>query len=399
MRIESFSLHGLANYVEPAVLAPLEDVNVLYGPNNAGKSNLLRAVELYFRLLGAGESVTQAQRQILDNPDPALQALLAGSFCRTAPLPIVFAVEWSLPEHDLRLAGLQPDYPCSRITTVLEVESMNRTTEVRIRKWLLENQDVAGLDRAKEPALLGFAQQLRRLLADAEPFRREQPVLPVVTLGASGELFPQALRDALFDARVSRDPEQRKRWALFAELAATMQAELGPGAWETTFERAAGQADLVYLRGEETVTLESLGAGVRRLTALLAELALTNAGWVLLEEPEWRLSPALQKRLVTLARRVVAAGSGPKQLFLTTHSPTLAALGAPFAVEPGELSPVVSRKPWALSPDTDGIDDGAPAPVEGEGLGQLIGLVDSLAELEPEQLLAAAGAARGSGRA
>ena len=58
MQIVSFTVQGFANFIQPVRLGPLEAVNVVYGHNNAGKSNLLRAVELYFRLLGAGEIIS-----------------------------------------------------------------------------------------------------------------------------------------------------------------------------------------------------------------------------------------------------------------------------------------------------------------------------------------------------
>jgi hypothetical protein len=389
MRIHSFQVQGLANFANAVALGPLEEINLLYGPSNAGKSNLLRAVELYFRLMGAGEAVTKAQRDTLDQPDDELRELLSVSFSRTAPQPIVLDVEWTLAGEDLEEAGLLPDFPYKRVKTVLELDPAGRSLEIRVRKWLMEQTDVAPLDRDKDPALVGFAQQIRRLLSDARPFQFDQPVLPAVRLGQSAELFPQSLRDALFDARQSLAPEARKRWALFCELAATMRAELGAGSWETVFERSTGRADLVYVRGEESVRLEWMGAGVQRLTALVAELALAPERWIMMEEPEWRLSPSLQKRLATLARRVVRAGLGPRQFFITTHSPTLASLGTAFAVELAEGAPVAEQKGWELSPDSSAIQDGTDAPGSegGEDLGHLIGLVDSLAELDPDDIV------------
>src|SRR4051794_712169 len=101
MRIKSFRVQGFANFTGPVSIGPLEELNVLYGPNNAGKSNLLRALELYFRLLGAGESVTKAQTQILDHPDDDLECLLRNGVNRQNPLPIAFSVEWQIPDRVL----------------------------------------------------------------------------------------------------------------------------------------------------------------------------------------------------------------------------------------------------------------------------------------------------------
>lgn len=389
MRIEQFRVSEFANFSQPVAWGPLKEINLLYGENNVGKSNLLRAVELYFHLLGVGEAVTKSQRQIVDAPSAELSALFDASFPRlrgTEPRPLVFQVEWSLTEEDLRESGLFPDHPCWRVETFLEATPTGRSVDLRILRWALEGNDVAQLEKDTHPALVGFAQQLRRLLADARPFQFELPVLPVARLGNSNALFPQDLRDALFDARQSVAPEARRRWTLFAELAGTLAKEVGPGAWETTFSRADQSADLVYLNGDQVITLEELGSGIQRVAALLAELCLCSERWVLLEEPEWRLSPALQARLVRLSRRVLDANVGPRQLFVTTHSPTLAAQGEAFSVERDGEVPKVIAKPWDLSAGL-AIDDEEEIASTPE-LGDLIGLVETLADIDPEVLLA-----------
>lgn len=390
MRIRSFNVQGFANFTNPVSLGPLQEVNVLYGPSNAGKSNFLKAVELYFRLLGVGETVTKLQPQIIDRPDEALLAATATAFNREDPqLPITYKVEWALTEQDLERYRLFAEIPCARVMTALELRLPSRTLELKTPVWMIGDKDLSGLDRAKDGQLLIFGQQIRRLLADARPFQQEHPIMPVAYLGASAELFPQQLRDRIFDARVSTSAQGRRRWSVFAEQGAALQAELGEGAWETVFVRATGRANLVYLRGDETIYLEQMGAGIQRLAALLAELCLAEEGTICMEEPEWKLSPDLQKRFVTVARKVVQAGVGPRQLFITTHSPSLAALGQPFSVELEAGVPIIEQKPWALSAEAGaGADAKEDAALEG-----LIGLVDNLAEMEPEQLVPGAAAA------
>jgi hypothetical protein len=234
---------------------------------------------------------------------------------------------------------------------------------------------------------VGFAQQIRRLLSDTCPFQFDRPVLPYARLGEGADGFPQSLRDRLFDARLSRLPAERRRWALFTEVAAGVRPELGDGTWEMVFDRVTGLADLLYLRESGPVTLEMLGAGAQRFLRLLAEMALAKERFVALEEPEWRLSPELQRRFAALARRVVQSGVGPTQVLMTTHSPIMAAQGTAFSLELSEGAPLIQKKPW---------DAGFPAEPESSttpdapgGLNDLIGLVESLAEIEPEKLVAA----------
>lgn len=376
MRIRSFTVNGFGGFTESVTFGPLEELNVLYGANNSGKSSLLRAIELYFRLLGAGEAVTPSQPQILDHPGDALQDLLAASFNRYEPAPITLEASWSLSDGELEEAGLMADFSVGEVDTVLELTGGNRVCEVRVQKWKMADRDAATASRDNEPALISFGQQIRRLLSDARPFQFEKPVMPFAVVGHSADLFPQSLRDALFDARQSTSPEKRQRWALFVETAGSLAEELGVGAWETTFDRSAGRADLVYVRGDEALLLPAMGAGVQRMAGLLAELALTDARYIAMEEPEWRLSPALQRRLASLAARIVQAGLGPRQFFISTHSPVLAGCGEAFSLESGAGGAYVERRAWKL--DAPAPNGSVPASAAQAPLG--------LAESRPEPL-------------
>lgn len=383
MRIKSFEVKGFAGFTQPLHVGPLDEVNVVYGPNNVGKSGLLRALELYCHALGAAESVSKAQAQILDAPNEALAAALKGALNWEEPDPVLFTVEWFVSKADLESCGLQPERGCSRVSTTFQLTCANKNWELRTVRFLLENEDIAQKDKAKEAAAVVFGQQIRRLIADAKPFQFEQPVLPYAMIGRHAEGCPQLLRDALFDVSQSRHAADRRRWELFVELAGTFRAELGDGNWQTVFDRRTGRADLLYVRAGGALTLEQMGSGVQRLAGLIAELCLAHERVICVEEPEWRLSPALQKRFVKLARRVLQAGVGPTQLFISTHSPVMAALGRPFALELDGGVPVIAEKPWSAP----GVEVEADEKEDAE-LGGLIGLVETLAEIDPNKLAA-----------
>jgi hypothetical protein len=378
MQLRSLTVSGFGPFENPLAFGPLDPVNVLYGSNNGGKSSLLQAVELYFRLLGASEGITRAQTQILDNLDDDTGRLIQ----RSAKNKITFSAEWHIPESALEAGGLQPDRPFSKLVTVLEVQNLNRTYDLRVQKWILDTEDFAELDRDQNKKAVQLGTQLRRLISDAMPFQFDKPVLPWAWLGASPELFPRSLRDRLFDARQSTDQRRRRRWAVFARLAGSFRHELGEGTWETTFDRSTGAADILFLRDDRALTLEVLGAGVQRLAGLLAELCLAEAPCICIEEPECRLSPDLQRRLMEMVDRVLEAKLGPRQLFLTTHSPMIAACGSAFELRAEAGPPVLERKPWAVSE----VGESSNRP----GLGKLIGIVEGLASIDPEHLAAPA---------
>lgn len=387
MQIKSFQVQGFANLTATVRLEPLREVNVLHGRNDVGKSNLLGAIELYFRLLGVSEAVTRVQGHTFERPDEGIRVLLAGAFNRSDPQPVQWEVDFTLADGDLETAGVYAEVPCREINTVLELRSTNRTVEARIKKWQVGETDISTLDRTRDKSVVQFGEQLRRLLSDARPFKEEKPVLPVARFTGEGGLFPQSLRDALFDARQAREPGRRRRWTLFTEIAGGLRAELGDGEWDTAFDRSEVRAEILYVRGGDALALDDLGSGARRFAELAARLALWEEPWLCMEEPEWRLSPELQGRLVAAMRRAIAAGTGPRQVFLSTHSPALAAHGHPFSLRAEEGGPRLRQEPWELSPVVAAGDaNGGGAP--DAGLGDLIGLVENLADLDPSQLVA-----------
>lgn len=384
MRLNSFGVRGFANLSGPVELGPLRDINVIYGPSESGKSNLLRALELYFYLLASSETVNKLQVQSLETASGRFAALLETAFHRTDPVPIQFRAEWQIDSATLAASGLSREIPGDTLRTEIELRSLNRRPETSVKIWQIGDKDAAQLDRLQEPAIVGYAQQLRRVCADARPFQFDEPVYPLWRLVDSGEHFPQSLREQLFDAAQSTSSEARRRWEIFARLAQSARpSAAGQAGWRTGFDRKAGRANLLWVDGDEILSLDQLSAGVQRYTFLVAALCLQELPWILMEEPEWRLSPQLQARFVAAARQVIQSGLGPRQVFISSHSPALAAAGHPFLLEWRDGEPVAKQAAPASSVAESGTDAGA-----GDDLDSLIGLVDELSEIDPDALAA-----------
>lgn len=384
MQLLSLSVRGFAKLARPVSLGPIGPVNVIHGPNNVGKSCLLRALELYFRTLGCGEGVTRAQPQILDKPDPEFLRQVEASRPDGESIPLLFEARWRISPDDFTRYGIIPETSCKTLQTDIEIKASGRTYEVRVVRLEMDGKDVATLDRMKEPSMIVFGQQVRRLLADATPFQQDHAVVPFRFLGRHPPGMPQSLRDALFDARMSRKAEERQRWAVFVDLAQCLRPELGQGNWETVFNRESSKADLIFLKGEETVTVDRQGEGVQRFLTLLAELCTVQEPYVALEEPEWRLSPDLQKRLLDVATRLVER-MVIRHVFITTHSPTLAQCKHSFEMSLPDGHPHCQNRPWKPQ-EPEPTQNGAEAPGAPD-LGNLIGLVEDLADLDPDSLL------------
>ena len=66
MRLNSFTVEGYKNLTVPVTFGPLGDLNAVHGPNNIGKTNLIRAIDLFFGLLAVGNQVSKYQFVTMD---------------------------------------------------------------------------------------------------------------------------------------------------------------------------------------------------------------------------------------------------------------------------------------------------------------------------------------------
>lgn len=403
MRLNSFTVEGYKNLTAPVTFGPLGDLNALHGPNNVGKTNLLGAIELFFGLMAIGNQVSKDQFTTLDANEAVPGHPFAQIFTLPDPSPIRLQAELSLPAQELRDANIEPECATDPCTISLALTPVASGAQLRVTQFLLGKVDAAR-DSAG-PA--GFAEVLRAFIAGTFFLQTEQSFRPFALLdpyrpgpeGASEpSLVPQRIRDELFDARQSLDRARRARWTLFLRLTRELEPELGPGEFDTAFDRATGHANLVFDTGAATMPVDQLGTGIQRAVALLGSLVLVRATMVGFGEPELGLTPALQQRFLRAAGTLLATPGGPAQLCFTTHSPVLGAGETAFAMERPEGIPLLEQRPCegagALPPLAATVpagNDEGPSPAD---LDSLIGLVDQLAEIEPRELVAAAPASR-----
>lgn len=77
-----------------------------------------------------------------------------------------------------------------------------------------------------------------------------------------------------------------------------------------------GQRPGIYLPNRDTITIDQMGEGVPNIVGLLADLALSEGKLFLVEEPENDLHPEALKALLEL----IAESSGRNQFVVSTHS-------------------------------------------------------------------------------
>jgi ABC-type iron transport system FetAB ATPase subunit len=347
--LQEFKVKGYKNLTHPIVFGPLGRINVIHGENNVGKSNLLQAIDLYFRLLERGSQFDGRSVGAITIEPHAFEEwgfTSAEIFGFADPIPIELTGTFSFTSGEREQLGLET----SERLQVIELRLSLRANGVEARITDL----VGGITEQALARILDYVPTVHLLQARETTSRFG--LLGVSRRLATGaaqtnglRIVSQRLRDALFDAKESREATLVRRWELFVEAMKQFGVVLGPGGFDTAFDRQSGHADLVFDSGEMRVPVDLLGSGVQQIVALLGQLLLTPATLVGIEEPELNLRYTLQKQLLSAFQEITQSEHGPEQLFLTSHSPAFEAEESFFAMEYRDGVPTLNRKPRSLA--------------------------------------------------
>ena len=353
--LQQFEVKGYKNLTGALTFGPLGRINVIHGENNVGKSNLLQAMDLYFRFLDAIRvSGDSAETRLAPGNLSEWGYLINDIFNLVEPVPIEMAGMFSLAAEQRSQLGLGhmespieigiQVYPHSGSRVGIKIVRLTDGVPGDMLRGILRLVSSVHLLQTEKAdsrfALLGVS---RRLVAgDAE---------------SSLHIVPQQLRDALFDAKESRDALTVRRWELFVEAMKQFEPILGPGRFDTAFDRQSNQANLVFDTGKVRIPVDLLGSGVQQIVALLGQLLLTPATLVGIEEPELNLRYTLQKQLLKAFEEITTSEYGPEQLFLSSHSPAFEAEECFFGMELVDGVPVLSRRPRTQARNYTGTRD------------------------------------------
>jgi hypothetical protein len=108
VRLRRFSLSGYKNLTQPVVLDGLGPINLIHGANNVGKSNLLQAMEVFFRSLPAASDLPSSQgREVLSLGIDLFGAGSRSLFNLERPAPILLRGVLDVPLEELAAVGIQ----------------------------------------------------------------------------------------------------------------------------------------------------------------------------------------------------------------------------------------------------------------------------------------------------
>lgn len=315
MRITRFRIQGFKS-IDDVTVDGLSDINVFFGRNDVGKSNIIEALELWHRLLSMSGSVNEIQvaqdfeqrfgtelfqldgdDQIIINVDMVFEQLVL-------PVP-----NWARIDADESVSSASdPDMKGTARSVATHLSSQ---VEVELRGDDLAIESHANWEDGKTRSITPF-----HVISANRRFQFEQRDQGKLT----GPVDHDNLKKALFYAYLSSDVQQKKRFAAIKTLLAEPPFSLGE--LDVALDPDNDEINIGFIRPHGRLPLENLGSGSQQLLLVLGQVFLNDFPIIALEEPEMNLSPQRQQELMVALRRLMQDPAiSLKQLFISTHSP------------------------------------------------------------------------------
>jgi AAA domain, putative AbiEii toxin, Type IV TA system len=363
MRLQRFEVQGYKNLRQRVVLEDLGAINVIHGENNVGKSNLLQAIGLFFRVLShmSQQRLEVGAKRVWHCPVNEWNAIgfpateIFDLEAPSRPAPIELGAQVLLDDEEVRELGIADETRHADIE--LHISRDFDRIAVRVPVVHLGEQDVpgGGLDEmAKGLVTLLSRRHLAQVddIVDRFAFLSTDRRLWDERGEAARDLVPAHLLLQLYDARESMEPERYRRWELFTETMGRFSDILGKGSFIALFHRQPepGRARLAWQTEHARIPVELMGSGVQQIVAIVARLMMSDATIVAIEEPELNLRFGLQRRLYERFEDITASDTGPRQIFLTSHSPAFESGAFFYGMRATPEGPVVERRPASEAP-------------------------------------------------
>jgi len=264
-------------------LEELGGLNVIVGYNGYGKTNLLTALYLFIKNMGAGLE----KRSVEDREGEYL--LLWKDYDVSKPITIGGVVEFS--EDETAMAIGKPMR--MRVEVSNKIKYNNKYVE-----WTLDTLNVNN-----SPPTSDNLETVRNLFAFASQRVEYVPI------------FDQAYFDSVIKKMIemNRSPINMKRkWYDFINLISDTIPEIkGVEFWDSN--------KLVLNIQNLPIYIDLAASGFQRVVLMLFILWLSGSKILLLEEPEVNMYPTLQSRIMKLIKEWT--NKNVFQVFITTHSP------------------------------------------------------------------------------
>lgn len=327
MKIESFHIKGFKS-IKDLRVDNLSAMNVFFGLNDVGKSNIFQALSLWQRAF-----YHDARSIRFEDIEPNFGKHF---FHQNLGNTISIAVEFNL-EEDEQIALIREIEKVAKgrgfLSLALLNKPSNRLSKVTATIELVRrSQDSRALELERKLSAFGKTQKANLVLDNSSKISTD--LLRIVgakrrfqvefSKKANGVAIvgAQNLKKALFYAYLSSDLSRKQRLVAIKNILDAEPFNLGE--LDIALSPQDDAIDVGFIRAEGRMPLENLGDGSQQLLLILGQVFLNDYPIIILEEPEMNLSPQYQGYLLQTLRQLMADPSVKlNQLFISTHSPYL----------------------------------------------------------------------------
>ncbi len=324
MRIESFHIQGFKN-IANVKIEGLSNINVFYGLNNVGKSNIFEALGLWYQLSVLPPATDLSKQEFEEKFGPFIFQL-KGDNAINLKVEITLT-QSDLPDKDELDSSLFDDMignpKLDYYTTTDLTKGIYLLSEARLdlKANKVELQTTHQLKIGQKEFQISF-QSLPNFFSGLhiiEATRRFQ----VEQRGQEtsvGFISDHNLKQALFYAYLSRDLQQKHRLEAIKRILTNPPFNLGE--LDVALDPSTDRIDIGFIRPDGRLPLENLGSGAQQLLLVLGQIFLNDHPIIAIEEPEMNLSPQYQQYLLVALRQLMQDPAVKlNQLFISTHSP------------------------------------------------------------------------------
>ncbi len=287
MLIKRFQIQGYKSNKD-LTIEGLSDINILYGLNDVGKSNIFEALALWYRVFSS-ESDQYAGSDI-------------GAFA------------FSLgQEQKIRLEADIQSREVGTLNTVVNVVQVRSHSEYSSEAHLTKPDARKSVPYKYSDGEFDVRVHVIDAARRVHVEQREIAFL-------SSPIRSHNLKQALFYAYLSSNIEQKQRLNAIKNI--LVEPPFSLGELDIALDPETDTIDVGFVRPAGRLPIRNLGSGPQQILLILGQVFLNDYPIIALEEPEMNLSPQYQEYLMIALRKLMQDPAVKlQQLFISTHSP------------------------------------------------------------------------------
>lgn len=340
---------SFGNYQNPVTsrIEDLRKLNMVFGDNNSGKSNILKMIDLLFQKKLQRQSVIlseEGESRVLEESGPFWKGSIVDQpfifHKNNRTHPIAFEVVLDVTDQDIAQSGfvqhqlLLQQYPSNNGSSTVTIKGTitnDGTPGNSIIKLI--NVDLNGQEAFSDDGTTrNYFTGKGALDGDSQSYESFISIFNDIVLfvdtdrsfsteddnSISTALTAKTFKNWLH--KLSLDSIGYKKYESFIEFVRKQQV-FGKifRDFDVTFSKQGNEIDIVLNNGSERLPITNYGTGIHQILFLLAILFETKAKIVLIEELELNLSPKTQRELFKVLRNLINEGEVDQVIF-TTHS-------------------------------------------------------------------------------